>query len=101
MPEQRAHPRAAGCHRPNDRCEPVGVVRVVGRCIEGQEQQGTWVRLAMPDADRLGHVPIAHEHRVHGVAEELLDKQRRLLICGDEIGDGTEHGTVAEPLALS
>ena len=35
-----------------------------------------------------------------GVAEELLDEQRRVLIRRDEVGDRAEHGTLAEALAL-
>jgi hypothetical protein len=55
----------------------------------------------MPHADGLRDGAIAHEHRVHRVAEELLDEQRGGLVCRDEVGDRPEHGAITELLTVA
>ena len=101
--QQTSHP----CRRRDGRVHEMrqrigqGIAGNILRCsIQRQEEQGTRVRDFVPFADRVGNGAIAHEHRMHGIAEILLHEQRGTLIGADEVRQRAQDGSVAELDAL-
>ena len=99
--EQVAHPRPRRRRRVHQMGQGVGhrgARRVIAHRVERQQQQGARIGVGVPETDRIGCPDVAHEHRMHRIAEEFLHEHGGALVGTDEVGKRSEHGPLAEPL---